>query len=187
MADRSTLPLAGIGVECDAVLSSCGQYRYRLTRRWGQRPGHALWVMLNPSKADDREDDPTIRKCVHFTRSWGLDALEVVNLFAWRATDPEALIREQRKGTPVVGQDNDTHIADALSDVGRLQLVVCAWGTWGASAPERVARVRSLAGELGVRLCCLGYCDKQLAHPRHPLMLRNNTERQPFPPEGGAR
>src|SRR5689334_20041621 len=70
-----------------AVLSPCGLYRYRLTRRWGDGPA-LLFVMLNPSTADATEDDPTIRRCTGFAKREGMPAIEVVNLFAWRATDP---------------------------------------------------------------------------------------------------
>jgi hypothetical protein len=73
-----------------ATLSDCGRYRYRLWRRWADGPT-VLFVMLNPSTADADVDDPTIRRCIGFARSWGAGALEVVNLYAWRATQPAEL------------------------------------------------------------------------------------------------
>lgn len=62
-----------------AVLSDDGQYRYQLERTWGF--GDAVtFVMLNPSTADARKDDPTIRRCLSYARSWGYDGIRVVNL-----------------------------------------------------------------------------------------------------------
>ncbi|TMF61888.1 MAG: DUF1643 domain-containing protein, partial [Chloroflexi bacterium] len=67
-----------------ATFSADRRYRYRLWRRWdGARPVVAF-VMLNPSTADARRDDPTIRRCIGFAKSWGFGGVEVVNLFAYR-------------------------------------------------------------------------------------------------------
>jgi len=88
-----------------AVLSRCGKYRFMLGRAWDE-PDSAqdtdtgfgkwkrplcVWLMLNPSTADHSQDDPTIRKCVGFSQRLGCGGLIVVNLFAWRATDPDDL------------------------------------------------------------------------------------------------
>src|SRR5687768_14824465 len=78
-------------VERDARFSDCGTYRYNLTRLWDARLIRVCWVMLNPSTADQHEDDATIRRCIGFSRSWGAGALTVVNLFAFRATQPRDL------------------------------------------------------------------------------------------------
>lgn len=148
-----------------ALLSACGAYRYRLNRCWGYgRP--LLFVMLNPSTADGSEDDATIRKCVGFARRLGFTGIQVVNLFAYRATDPVELVRA---GYPV-GPDNDAHIADAVSDAGR-NLVVCAWG---GSAPSlakdsRVADVMTLLRRRCAKPVALALTNGGV--PRHPLML----------------
>ena len=82
----------------EAVISQDERHRYSLTRRWGNGPRVCCWIMLNPSTADATTDDPTIRRCVRFTQAWGYDALTVVNLYAWRATDPADLRNAQRAG-----------------------------------------------------------------------------------------
>lgn len=77
----------------DAKLSADGLYRYRLGRTWCPSERGVVWVMLNPSTADAHFDDPTIRRCVGFARSWGMGWITVVNLYAFRATYPQELER----------------------------------------------------------------------------------------------
>jgi hypothetical protein len=85
-----------------------------------------LWVMLNPSTADASQDDATIRRCIKFSQIWGFGSLLVVNLFAYRSTDPKALL----KVGPVesVGPDNWTELVAAA---GRTAKGVAAWGNGG--------------------------------------------------------
>ena len=59
-------------METSAVLSPCRQYRYALWRKWADGP-QVLFVMLNPSTADESVDDPTIRRCISFAKAWGFD------------------------------------------------------------------------------------------------------------------
>ena len=71
-----------------ARLSDDRRYRYLLVRRWDNTLPDATFVMLNPSTADERDDDPTIRKCIGFAKRWGCGGIKVVNLYAFRATNP---------------------------------------------------------------------------------------------------
>ena len=105
-----------------ATISACTKYRYSLRRTWQEGGRVVCFIMLNPSTADADIDDPTIRRCVGFGKSWGYDALEVVNLFAWRETEPKFLITP----SDPIGPDNDGAILEAS---GRAELVVCAWGS----------------------------------------------------------
>jgi hypothetical protein len=103
-------------------------YRYRLGRQWCEGLRLATWIMLNPSKADEQLEDPTIRRCIGFSSSWSykgltlLTGIEVVNLFALVSTDPKALLRHPDP----IGPENDQAIFDACSES---KLVVCAWGS----------------------------------------------------------
>ncbi|EYS89479.1 hypothetical protein CF68_33090 [Cupriavidus sp. SK-4] len=147
-----------------AVISDCGAFRYHLERRWGPAKP-MLFVMLNPSTADASEDDPTIRKCVGFAERHGSESVEVVNLFAFRATDPREL---KRAGYPV-GPDNHRHIRLAAASVARRGgLAVCAWGANGRGLGA-VQVVTELLRQGGLPLHALF----QLADgtPAHPLML----------------
>ena len=65
----------------EAVYSDCETYRYALTREWGAGP-RLLWVMLNPSTASERSNDPTVERCERRSRAMGFGGFRVVNLFA---------------------------------------------------------------------------------------------------------
>lgn len=146
----------------------------RLTLRRELRPSGPLlvWVMLNPSTADDVADDPTIRRCRGFAHRWGYATLEVVNLFSLRATNPRELTRAARAGVDVVGPENDDAIRDA---VRRADRVCCAWGVHPL-APARAAQLRPvLAG--AAELWCIGTTVD--GSPRHPL-LATYGEGHPF-------
>jgi hypothetical protein len=131
-----------------------------------------VFIMLNPSTATDTVDDPTIRRCVGFARREGYAQLEVVNLFAWRATDPNQLRHVQDP----VGPDNDRHILAACTRAG---LVVAAWGlnviTVGAPAAQRVAWVLGQLERHSIQLYCLGTTAGIAGQPRHPLYVRGDT------------
>src|SRR4051794_16373452 len=108
-------------VVSDAVLSPDGQYRYRLERTWEARAGTVTWIMLNPSTADAEVDDPTLTRCLSFTRAAGWGRLLVVNLFALRSTDPAQLAQH----ADPVGPRNLDHVREALQEAN---LIVAAWG-----------------------------------------------------------
>ena len=47
------------------------------------------FILLNPSTADERKDDPTVAKCRRYAAGWGFGEVIVLNAFAYRATDPK--------------------------------------------------------------------------------------------------
>lgn len=163
-----------------AHLSDDGRYRWWLTRAWWDRvtftlPDFVLWVMLNPSTADAEQDDPTIRRCMSFTRSFGYSGLAVVNLFALRATRPAALRRAQDP----VGRRNDDELCEWSARAG---LTIVAWGA-DRMATARAADVAPLLTDPH----CLGVTAE--GHPRHPLYLRGEARpvRWSLPPTWGCR
>lgn len=144
----------------DASLSSCERYRYRLTRTWDPARPTATFLMLNPSTADALVDDPTIVRCCNFARSWGMGGLLVVNLYAYRATNPTDLWTV----SDPVGPDNDQHLRQAFASAEAKEAPVVA--AWGVNAkPERVADVAEFAGPL----LALGLT--KAGQPRHPLFM----------------
>ena len=169
----------------NATISECGRYRYRLRREWLLAPGLVLespecatFIMLNPSTANADVDDATIRKCVGFASRWGCHAIEVVNLFAFRATDP----RDLRAADDPFGPDNTDALNAALSTAaGEHGPVVVAWGTQAKHVAARAQGgvVRVMAMRHFVELQCLG--TNADGSPRHPLMLASRTPLEPWP------
>lgn len=163
---RHSSLLSGVGAT--ATFSQGHTYRYALTRRWDLTRPLAVFVMLNPSTADAFADDPTIRRCISFARSWTAGGLLVLNLFGLRATDPQVL----RRHPDPVGPDNDLVIAERLADNEPVGPVICAWGTRG-TLNGRADQVLRLLRGYGVRPLCLGTTKD--GHPRHPLYVRGDT------------
>lgn len=143
-----------------AVISPCGKFRYRLWRRWGDGSA-CTFIMLNPSTADANENDPTIRKCIGFAERLGYSGIEVVNLYAFRATKPSVL---KAAGYPK-GPENDGHIlAAAKAGV----IVICAWGA-NARGLTRPDTVLVMLREADIVPTALAFTADGL--PSHPLML----------------
>ena len=149
-----------------ATLSPCRKYRYVLWRSWPtlfetEDKGYAMFVGLNPSTADETEDDATIRRCNRFAQDWGYSGLCMTNLFAFRATEPKNMLLHPDP----VGQDNDKHLLAMASNAG---IIVAAWGTIGDHL-GRAETVKALLPELHyLRLTKDG-------HPGHPLYISSST------------
>jgi predicted RNA-binding Zn-ribbon protein involved in translation (DUF1610 family) len=68
-------------------------YRYQLRRTWDETKPHAMFIMMNPSTADETADDRSVAKCERFARTWGVyGGIYVGNTFAYRATNKECKI-----------------------------------------------------------------------------------------------
>jgi hypothetical protein len=157
-------------LENDAVISDCGRYRYLLRRVWYFDKPRALFVMLNPSTADAKIDDPTIRSCVRLVSALGYGSMEVVNLFGYRSTDPDGL----RNLPDAVGPKNDD-IAEAA--IGRCDMVICAWGGKPIAklrAREMWEKIRSMRPAA----FCFGLTDAGC--PKHPLYIKSGTQLQSY-------
>ncbi len=141
------------------------RYRYALTRSWDRAKPLCAFVLLNPSTADARVDDPTIRRCIGFARRWGFGGVVVVNLFALRATDSRVL----RRTADPVGPANDRALVRQAS---RASLIVLGWGTQGALG-GRAEAVRRMLEPLGPKLRLLGRT--RAGEPRHPLYVRRDA------------
>jgi hypothetical protein len=171
---------SGYEPEGDAVMSATfsgdNRYRYTLMRRWAERGASgdgALWVMLNPSTAGAAEDDPTIRRCIGFSKGFGFRSLTVVNLFAFRATRPRDLWAQEDP----VGPDNDPTIALAAREA---QTIILAWGA-SLNATERgraVVDILRANAFYTQRLVCLGRTKQ--GGPRHPLYVKSDTKLETF-------
>lgn len=153
----------GAYLDQGAEFSPCGQYRYTLWRRLGMGDRAVAFVGLNPSTATATTDDPTIRRCIGFARAWGFDWLYMLNLHAFRSTDPRGLAH----AVDPVGPAN----WEALQNFGRkADMLVAAWGAneLHGAAREYAERLYALP-----RTHCLG--TTKSGAPRHPLYLPAST------------
>ncbi len=157
-------------LDSGATISECGKYRYRLWRVWDEALPACCFVMLNPSKADATDDDPTIRRCIGFAKRFGCGRLDVVNLFAFRATNP----RELLKASDPVGSENDTAIVEATQ---LAETVIAAWGVQGTMREQEVFYILSYMAPGRVK--CLG--KTQGGYPRHPVRLPNDAPLEDYP------
>lgn len=113
--------------------------------------------MLNPSKADDKIEDATIRRCIDFSDRWGHSAMYVGNLNPYRSTNPN-LVEEMSE---ILALRNTMHLVDMV----KLSVkVVCAWGTMGLTKPPAF---------LGTNTWHLGLTKE--GYPKHPLRLSKET------------
>ena len=150
-----------------AVFDADREYRYRLWRTWDGGKPTVSFVMLNPSTADAADDDPTVRRCVNYADAWGYGSLEVVNLFALRATDPSAL---RDHGDPV-GDANDGYLRRVCDTAA---FVVAAWGGKGSIRD----RGREVAQLLDAELHALD--TTAAGHPVHPLYQPADADPEPW-------
>jgi hypothetical protein len=155
-----------LALDTGALFSPDRLYRYLLWRSWDRDKPICAFVGLNPSTADEVDNDPTIRRCIGFAKSWGYGSLWMLNAYAWRSTDPRAL---RTQGADAIGPNNDLYLRQAALNCG---LVVAAWGVHCDDVRERtVARVFEAEGK---PLHVLGL--SKAGKPRHPLRLRADLE-----------
>jgi len=155
------------GAACGARFSRCKRYRYALWRCWDSMRQPVVIIGLNPSTADARNNDPTIRRCIRFARDWGAGGLIMINLFAFRATDPSDL----KQAADPVGPRNDFWIRRS-SKVGAT--LVAAWGNHG----DWMGRSNLMRRRFGPRLQILRL--NQGGQPAHPLYLPARLRPMPW-------
>lgn len=156
-------------LESTATFSPCLRYRYTLFRRWAQGDTVAF-IGLNPSTADEVDNDPTVRRCINFAKAWGYGAMYMLNLFAFRATDPKTMKAESQ---PVQGPWHDFHwrVWEAICDS---KLIVCCWGNHGLHMHRGFWFYANYLQCCRRDVKCFG--KTKLGEPRHPLYLKNDTE-----------
>jgi hypothetical protein len=143
------------------LISPCKKYRYWLTRWWDKNRPLAVFIMLNPSRANAAKDDPTIHCCVRLAQREGFGGIRVVNLFALRTPSRSKLARHQDP----VGPDNDLHLRRAVQ-LGAV--VILAWGE-KVVVKSRPLNVLRRLRKTAKSLKCIEILKR--GQPRHPLFL----------------
>ncbi|MEM6869286.1 MAG: DUF1643 domain-containing protein [Cyanobacteria bacterium P01_C01_bin.121] len=160
-------------MERTAIFDRTGLYRYQLGRRWQAQGRAVTFVMLNPSRADDSDDDPTLRACIQFAQRWDYAALSVVNLFGYRTPHPSEL----KTATDPIGAENDRYVMESVSAADK---VVLAWGNEGGLLGRDHAILSQLT-PYKEKLYCLHR--NRSGHPRHPLYVPRSTSLKLFEKE----
>jgi hypothetical protein len=148
-------------------------YRYELWRRWSDDgAGYVNFICLNPSKADENTDDPTVKKCVKFAQRWGYDAICITNLFAYRATDPN----DMKAFPDPCGFGNTRYLKEVASNAA---LIVCAWSQHG-SFNCRSSVVKRLLRRFDLHYLRMSHAQGE---PWHPLYIPDITWPSRWPRE----
>lgn len=153
--------------ERGAIISNCGTYRYALWRYWDRSLPKALFLMLNPSIADAELDDPTLRRCMGFARTWGYGGLFIGNRFAFRCTQPGLLL----KAEDPIGPLNGTYLSQMAE---RSEIIICAWG----NAPIIKRLGQPFPDSITGPLHCIELSKD--GTPKHPLYLKSNLKPIPY-------
>lgn len=147
-------------------------YRYTLWRDWPDLfvpfPRCVNFICLNPSTATETVDDPTMRKCIKFCKSWGYQSMCVTNIFAFRQTSPQ----EMMKFPEPVGPDNDYWLKFVAE---RVDLVIAAWSQHGGHR-GRSREVRALLQDIGKPVHILRMGTGPNPEPWHPLYLPDSSQ-----------
>ena len=154
-----------------ATFSEDLKNRYLLTREWDIDKPYLAVIGLNPSVANQYEDDPTIRRVISFAKLWGYGGFYMLNVYSQVATDPNDL--------RVFGED-EANIDFVLEHCRKADEVLCAWGSKKGISHRADFIMRMLKSE-GIKTTAL-HINKN-GSPKHPLYVKSDIMRV-FYPEG---
>ena len=142
----------------EAEFSIDKKERYSLKREWDKSKNKILYIMLNPSFADDKDDDPTIRRLINFTKKFNYGGFLVGNIFTTITPNPKEL--DKSKGM------SDKNFEELIKLINKVDQIVYAWGS-SIEEPQ-------LLKKLVLNPKCFG---KNLnGTPKHPLYLPSQTK-----------
>ncbi len=152
-------------IDKGATFSPDRKYRYLLWRTWDKSLPSAMFLMLNPSTADENVLDPTLRRCVGYAMKWGYGRMDICNIFALRSTDPKELYKSEDP----IGVDNDQYILKTAKVNG---VIIAAWGNHGAHNNRTQEVVDLLTSPTVFELHALALTKTN--QPVHPLYQRSD-------------
>lgn len=158
-----------------AIISDCKKYRFALHREWDDSKPTAMFIMLNPSTADAEKDDPTIRRCMSFAKSWGYGGIIVCNLFPFRATNPKELLIRENISTQI--SLNGSYIRQLQE---HCRVVILAWGN--ELILDYIFKQHYPFGKLNyLQIEKIHYLElSKNGTPKHPLYLPQTLKPQPL-------
>ena len=142
----------------EAKFCNTKKNRYFLKREWDNSKGLLLYLMLNPSVADEKKDDPTIRRLISFTKKFNYGGFLVGNIFTEISPNPKEIDRSKRI--------LDKNFKELFKLINKVDQIIYAWGIT-VEEPQ-------LLKELVLNPKCFG---KNLnGTPKHPLYLPKNSK-----------
>ena len=144
-----------------AEFSLDGHFRYSLSRIWENKLPKVLFIMLNPSIANSKKNDPTIRKIISYSKSWGFGGVYVGNIYSNISPYPKdiRLIKFHRE---------KKNIESIKKMKEKTELSVFAWGN-NEKAPKWLKAI--IKNPYYIELSKNGI-------PKHPLYLKKNLKYQ---------
>lgn len=126
-----------------------------------------MFIGLNPSRANEHFNDPTITRLINFSKGWGYDGMYMANLFAWRDPNPGFLKQfGVLNFTNWVGDHTDEWLRIMALDSSR---IVFCWGSW----KNIEIRSKPVENEFAGYWCFGKNAD---GSPKHPLYLKATTQ-----------
>lgn len=155
-----------------ALFSDDRRYRYWLLREWNPQLPKVAFVGLNPSVANEKDDDNTIRRCIGFAERWQYGGLLMLNMYGYCSTLPSRMWTLHYRGGDIVGGERNYVVAlqGYLKDFG-VEQTIAAWGS------DKLGRHRTFK-DSSWKLDCLK--TNTSGQPGHPLYLPYLAERQPW-------
>ena len=142
----------------EAEFSIDKKERYSLKREWDKSKNKILYIMLNPSLADDKNDDPTIRRLINFTKKFNYGGFLVGNIFTTITPNPKEL--DKSKGM------SDKNFEELIKLINKVDQIVYAWGS-SIEEPQ-------LLKKLVLSPKCFG--KNVNGTPKHPLYVPSQTK-----------
>jgi len=159
--------------------SDCRKYRYTLLHRWDElfERRRAIFICLNPSTADENKLDPTLTRIKSFSERLGANEFLMLNIFAYRATDPKDMMAV----ADPIGPENDAYIQAAITEAYELNQgsldIIGGWGNHGLHGNRQVAFLELMVPYRklpNLNIACLGKNANQT--PKHPLYIAANRD-----------
>lgn len=157
------------------VPDTYGDYRYILGTR-GKNP--LICIGINPSTAAPDQLDNTLKSVERIALHNGYDSFIMFNVYAQRATDPDAMEWDYN---PLLHKEN----LEAFRYILSISSAPAVWAAWGtiiekrSYLPDCVRDMVAVGEELGASWYCAGKVSKK-GHPHHPLYLRKDEKIKPF-------
>ena len=160
------------------VPNTYSEYRYILGTK-GKKP--LICMGINPSTAAPDDLDNTLKSVQRIALANGFDSFLMFNVYAQRATDPDAMEKECNM---TLHRENLAALRYLLS----LNPQPCVWAAWGAIIEKRPYLLDclrdqiALSREFNASWFTAGPISKK-GHPHHPLYLRKDAKLDPLDPE----